>query len=124
MPILFLVLIAIACVLLGLIVLVQNPKGGGLSGAIGGFNSQFMGVKQTNDVLEKGTWLFAAIVGFLCIVSTLFFKGGVEGSGNNILQKVNPSSSSAPAKQQATPANTTQMPGTATPPPAGTPKKP
>ena len=28
-----------------------------------------MGVKQTTDVLEKGTWLFAAIVGILCLLS-------------------------------------------------------
>jgi preprotein translocase subunit SecG len=116
MPVLFLVLIIIASILLGMIVLVQNPKGGGLSGAIGGFNSQFMGVKQTNDVLEKGTWLFAAIVGVLCIVSSLFFKGAVAGSDSSILQKVN-TSTSAPAKQQSTPTNTTTLPAQTTPPP-------
>ena len=50
---------------LSLIVLVQNPKGGGLAGNIAGFSNQFMGVKQTNDVLEKGTWIFAGIVAVL-----------------------------------------------------------
>ena len=75
MTILFIILIILACVILSLIVLVQNPKGGGLSGNIAGFSTQFMGVKQTTDVLEKGTWIFAAVIGVLCIVSTLFIPG-------------------------------------------------
>ena len=49
--ILFVILILLSCVILGFIVLVQNPKGGGLSGSIAGFSNQFMGVKQTTDVL-------------------------------------------------------------------------
>jgi preprotein translocase subunit SecG len=76
MTLLFFILIVIACAILGLIVLIQNPKGGGLSGTFGGFSNQLMGVKQTTDVLEKGTWLFAAIIGVLCLVSTAFLKGG------------------------------------------------
>ncbi|MFM6970266.1 MAG: preprotein translocase subunit SecG, partial [Sediminibacterium sp.] len=35
MTILFLVLIVAACVALGFVVLIQNPKGGGLSGNVG-----------------------------------------------------------------------------------------
>ncbi len=76
MAILFLVLVVLASVALGFIVLVQNPKGGGLSGSVGGFSNQFMGVKQTTDVLEKGTWLFAGIIAVLAIVSSIFFKAG------------------------------------------------
>jgi preprotein translocase subunit SecG len=75
MTVLFIILIILASVILSLIVLVQNPKGGGLSGNIAGFSNQFMGVKQTTDVLEKGTWIFAAIVGILCIVSSIFIPG-------------------------------------------------
>jgi preprotein translocase subunit SecG len=75
MVILFLILVVIVSVILGFIVLVQNPKGGGLSGSIAGFSNQFMGVKQTTDVLEKGTWIFAAAIGVLCLVSTLFLSG-------------------------------------------------
>ncbi len=74
MTLLFIILIVIASVVLGLIVLVQNPKGGGLAGNMAGFSSQFMGVKQTNDVLERGTWLFAGIVGVLCLVSVFFIS--------------------------------------------------
>ena len=76
MTIFFIILIILACVVLSLIVLVQNPKGGGLAGNVAGFSNQFMGVKQTTDVLEKGTWIFAAVIALLCITSTLFIEGG------------------------------------------------
>jgi preprotein translocase subunit SecG len=75
MTILFLILVIVASVALGFIVLVQNPKGGGLAGNVGGLSNQFMGVKQTTDVLEKGTWLFATIIAVLALVSTVFIKG-------------------------------------------------
>lgn len=74
MTIIFLILIILASVVLGLIVLIQNPKGGGLAGNIAGFSSQFMGVKQTTDVLEKGTWVFASIIGILCLFSSFFIS--------------------------------------------------
>src|SRR5881398_3701299 len=75
MTVLFIILIILASVILSLIVLVQNPKGGGLAGNVAGFSNQFMGVKQTTDVLEKGTWIFAAIIGILCVISTVFIPG-------------------------------------------------
>jgi preprotein translocase subunit SecG len=81
MLILFGILVILASVILGLIVLVQNPKGGGLSGSFGGIGNQLMGVKQTTDVLEKGTWLFAAIVGLLCLLSPVFIP---KSSGTTI----------------------------------------
>lgn len=72
----FLILIIIASVAMGLFILIQNPKGGGLAGNIAGFNSQFMGVKQTTDVLEKGTWIMAVAIALLCLCSAFFIKGG------------------------------------------------
>ena len=75
MTTLFIILIVLASGVLALIVLVQNPKGGGLAGNIAGFSNQFMGVKQTTDVLEKGTWLFAGVIGVLCLISTFFISG-------------------------------------------------
>ena len=80
MTILFLLLIILASVILGFIVLVQNPKGGGLAGSFAGLSNQFMGVKQTTDVLEKGTWIFAAVIGVLCLASTFFISPGTAGS--------------------------------------------
>ncbi|RZL19156.1 MAG: preprotein translocase subunit SecG [Pedobacter sp.] len=72
MMILFLILVIIISVIVGFLILVQNPKGGGLAGNIAGFNSQFMGVKQTTDVLEKGTWIMATAIALLCIFSIVF----------------------------------------------------
>ncbi len=83
MTILFVILIIIASVVLGLFVLIQNPKGGGLSGSIAGFSNQFMGVKQTTDVLEKGTWVFAGVVGLLCMLSAFFISGNVSAGPDN-----------------------------------------
>jgi preprotein translocase subunit SecG len=110
MIILFFSLIVLASLILGFFVLVQNPKGGGLSGSIAGFNNQFMGVKQTTDVLEKGTWLFAAIIGVLCLVSSLFIKDS-SSVNNSLLQKVN---TNVPAQTApATPAPATPAPAPA-----------
>jgi preprotein translocase subunit SecG len=80
---LFLILIVLACAAIGFFILVQNPKGGGLAGNIAGFNTQFMGVKQTTDVLEKGTWILAVAIALLCIFSAIFIPktGSIETRG-------------------------------------------
>lgn len=75
MSILFLTLILIVSVFVCILILVQNPKGGGLTGNIAGFNSQFMGVQQTSDILEKGTWICVSIIGILCLFSSFFISG-------------------------------------------------
>ncbi|MDB5210542.1 MAG: protein-export rane protein, partial [Sediminibacterium sp.] len=106
MIILFLILIVIAAVALGFIVLVQNPKGGGLSGNVGGFSNQLMGVKQTTDVLEKGTWLFASIIALLALFSTLFLKGGSTTDSNNLLPKINTNTTAPAPAPAAAPAGT------------------
>ena len=105
MPTLFFILIVLACVVLGLIVLVQNPKGGGLSGTFGGMGNQFMGVKQTTDVLEKGTWIFAGVIGVLCLVSSLFISGGTVSAKSNAVDAAVPAANQAPAS--TTPGNNT-----------------
>ena len=97
MTIFFVFLIVVACVFLGLIILVQNPKGGGLAGNVGGFSNQLMGVKQTTDVLEKGTWVLAIVVGLLCLFSSVFVPKATAGNAK-VPDKVNPTGpASAPA---------------------------
>ena len=64
------ILILIVSVLLGLIVLVQNSKGGGLVSNFGGAN-QMMGVHQTTDFLEKATWTLAGVLVLLCLISSI-----------------------------------------------------
>ncbi|MEO8404138.1 MAG: preprotein translocase subunit SecG [Chitinophagaceae bacterium] len=102
MLILFVILIIIAAFVLGLIVLIQNPKGGGLSSSFGGFSTQLMGVKQTTDVLEKGTWVFAAIIAVLCLTSTFFIKGGSSVTAGE-QPRNNPTGASVPAGQPPVP---------------------
>ena len=109
MTIVLFILIVIISIILGLIILIQNPKGGGLSGTLAGFNNQFMGVKQTTDVLEKGTWIFASVLGVLCIISVLFIST-TGGSKNNSLQDIN--TSTVPSQQA--PANSQQQPASGT----------
>ena len=99
----FVILIILACAILGLIILVQNPKGGGLAGNVGGFSNQLMGVKQTTDVLEKGTWVLAVVVALLCLLSAVFVPKA-SASNQRIPEKVN---ATAPAQQA--PANTVPL---------------
>ena len=47
-------------------------------------NNQIMGVKRTTDVLEKGTWVFASIVGILCLFSSMFMNTGSVNPVKNI----------------------------------------
>lgn len=62
------VMILITCILLGLIVLVQNSKGGGLASNFASSN-QIMGVRKTADFLEKSTWTLAVILLILSLIS-------------------------------------------------------
>ena len=67
-----------------------------VAGNIAGFSNQFMGVKQTTDILEKGTWLFAGIVAALCLFSTFFISSG-SGSATNRAGDATVPTSSQPA---------------------------
>lgn len=112
MTLVLFILIVLVCVILGLLILIQNSKGGGLGGTLAGFNNQFMGVKQTTDVLEKATWMFAAALAVLCIISILFISNA-SGSTSNSLKDVNTSTvptQQAPANTQQQPAETFQLP--------------
>lgn len=67
MTTLLIILILVACVVLSFFVLIQKPKGGGLSGTFGTLGSQVMGVKQSGDVMEKGTWYTITAIAVLCV---------------------------------------------------------
>jgi preprotein translocase subunit SecG len=67
------VLLILVSVFILLIVLVQNPKGGGAMGsAFGGAASNIIGVQKAGDVLERSTWV-AAIVLLVLALGTTFF---------------------------------------------------
>jgi preprotein translocase subunit SecG len=65
-------LIVLVSVVLAFFILVQSPKGGGLTGNFGSSATQAMGVKQSSDVMEKGTWASMGLVALLCILLVSF----------------------------------------------------
>ena len=82
----FLVLITIVCFLLIVVIMVQNPKGGGLSSAIGG--SQMLGgVQKTTDFLDKSTWTLATVLIVLILLSSLSFGGALSDNDSKIIEK-------------------------------------
>lgn len=68
------ILIFIAAILLTLLVLVQNSKGGGLAAGFASGN-QVMGAPRTADFLEKATWTLVALIVLFSIFAVGFNKG-------------------------------------------------
>jgi preprotein translocase subunit SecG len=105
----FLVLITIVCFLLIVVIMVQNPKGGGLSSSIGG--SQMLGgVQKTTDFLDKSTWTLATVLIVLILLSSLSFGGSLSDNDSKIIEKTEttaPSNTTPAAPVQNTPAGTT-----------------
>lgn len=66
------VLIIIVCVLLSLVILIQNPKGGGLSSTFGNVGQQILGARRSTDVVEKATWTLAILLLVFSIGSAFF----------------------------------------------------
>jgi preprotein translocase subunit SecG len=93
---LFISLTIFASVLLVLVVLAQNSKGGGLSSQFGGSSaSNLIGVKKTGDLLEKLTWGLAIGVMVLVLATNLTAPNS-GGSGDELLERAR--------EQQETPA--------------------
>src|ERR1700758_2015288 len=90
------ILTVVVCVLLGAIVLIQNPKGGGLTSNFSS-SSQLMGVQKTGDFLEKGTWILAITVMVLSLAINVSVKGGSGSSGVSDQQKTIEKASKPPA---------------------------
>lgn len=67
-----LIFIVFVALLLGIVVLVQNPKGGGLAVGFQGA-TQVGGVQRTTDFLEKATWYLAITLFLLCLISARWY---------------------------------------------------
>ncbi|MBL7950554.1 MAG: preprotein translocase subunit SecG [Flavobacteriales bacterium] len=94
------IIILIVCGLLALVVLAQNPKGGGLAAGFTGAQ-QIGGVQRTADFLEKGTWTLAGALMVLCLVSA-----GLQSDGSSAIDEMDtPAVEAAPAEEAAPPAN-------------------
>ena len=79
------VLVLVASVLITLIVLLQNGKGGGLASNFVAGNQTF-GVRQTTDILEKITWGLVAFIFVVSVVSTFTLNNG--GKAVDYTQKI------------------------------------
>lgn len=102
----FLVLITIVCFLLIIVIMVQNPKGGGLSSSLGG-STQMGGVQKTTDFLDKSTWTLAGILIILILLSSLSFSGSMGDSNSKIIDE---KEAVAPKATPTTPAQPVETP--------------
>jgi preprotein translocase subunit SecG len=80
---LIIILTVLISILLIIVVLVQKSKGGGLSSTFAGSN-QIMGVRRTNDFIEKATWTLAGIIALLSIVSVFVMPRNLVQSGSRV----------------------------------------
>jgi len=103
MYIILVILAIIVCVLLGAIVLIQNPKGGGLTSNFSS-SSQLMGVQKTGDFLEKGTWILAISLMVLAMAINVSVKsGGIAKNTNPDLDQTVKKASTPVAPTNAAP---------------------
>jgi preprotein translocase subunit SecG len=102
-------------ILLVLIVLVQNPKGGGLSSSFSSSN-QYMGVKRTADFIEKATWGFAAGI-FLLSILALMLPRNVETQRQSKIQDQIENTAADPDRIPAYPTTPTEQPANQEAPP-------
>ena len=90
------IIIVITSILLTLVVLVQNSKGGGLAANFAAGNQTF-GVRQTADFLEKATWTLAVVIIALCILATAFVSTRSAEVNSNLMEQIE---NAAPAQAQ------------------------
>ncbi|PJJ63006.1 preprotein translocase subunit SecG [Chryseobacterium geocarposphaerae] len=101
---LLMVLIMIASILLTIVVMAQNPKGGGLSSTFGGASSAQFGVQRTNDFMEKATWTLGATIIVLILISVVITgKPSQAAPATQQPVKKEAPAQSAPASQSTTP---------------------
>lgn len=101
------ILIIIVCVLLTLIVLIQNPKGGGIASNFMS-TSNIIGAKQQVELIEQITWGFVGGLVVLCIAFAAIVgsgTGAVETKesivGKSEMPMPGNSAPTMPAQQQA-----------------------
>jgi len=72
-----LVLITIVSILLVAVIMIQNPKGGGLDSSLGGGGGSIGGVQNTNKFLDKSTWTLGAVLIILILLSGISLNAGM-----------------------------------------------
>ena len=71
--------------LLVLVIMVQNPKGGGLASTFGGDSQQIGGVKKTTDFLDRTTWILASLLFLLILFSNITLNSGSDVNESELL---------------------------------------
>ena len=100
-------LIIFFAVLLVLVILAQNAKGGGLTSQFGGSAaSNIIGVKKTGDLLEKMTWSFIIAIMVLSL-STGFISPNNNVPTNEILERAGEQAPVMPQPDNAAPTEST-----------------
>ena len=67
------------------VVLIQNPKGGGVDSTFGGQGAnQMFGAAKSTDLIEKITWGLAILMFILCIITAIAVNSGAGGAGGGI----------------------------------------
>lgn len=80
------ILIALVAAMLVGVILIQNPKGGGVDSTFGGSAANTMfGASKSTDLVEKATWYLAAALFILCIIAATFFVTGSGGAVDGTL---------------------------------------
>lgn len=106
------ILIILVCVLLTLVVLIQNPKGGGIAANFAA-PSQIMGVKRSSDVIEKATWILAIALITVALLSNFVRPTGpveAEATESRIQGALENTTATPPSTTPAPPANTQPAP--------------
>lgn len=115
MSVVFIVLTIMVAILLTCVVLIQKSKGGGLSSTFAGSN-QIMGVRRTNNFIEKVTWTLAGALALLSVLCTYTTSDAIttesrveatapeQNTGGNYDQPAAGQPAAAPAATPATPA--------------------
>lgn len=106
MYILLSILIIIVCVLLTLVVLIQNPKGGGIASNFTAPN-QIMGAKRSSDLVEKATWILAVVL-IVFSLGSAFMRPGGDAEAEEKKSMIGDQVENAVVPQQA-PLNTTPL---------------
>ena len=79
------IVIALVSILLMGVILIQNPKGGGVDATFGGSAAnQMLGASKSTDFIEKLTWYLAAALVVLCIMSAVMISGGSVGGPDTL----------------------------------------
>jgi preprotein translocase subunit SecG len=106
---LIIALILLFSVLLVLVILAQNSKGGGLTSQFGGSTaSNIIGVKKTGDLLEKLTWAFIIVIMVLTLSTNLVSSS--RTNTNEILERAGEQAPAAPAPNLTLPDVSTDEP--------------